>query len=261
MNLFIENLENITNIDTYLESTRSMTGLINENRTLNELISNPDQINSLIESSNNAINLPNQPLSSNDISNLSNNSLDLFFKQKYNCENDSNTLAIFNKNNYIISEKVLDIRGEKEFSFDGDVDNVYDVNKIEGIDECYKIFNDKCIESLTTKDYIVDRVLILNRNTFTQLYELYLEEKKNNFNINFKRLVDFYFLELDSLDLNQKDTKTMKELVSSLDRSINASNSISPDYSLMNKKFTDILYKDRNIVNFASYMKILNSMK
>lgn len=199
----------------------------------------PVNIQAIVNTSNRLMYLPIQPSSSTNIlTTYPIDTLTLYLQQKYNYTIDPYILDMFRNNRSNFLKTVYTNLGLRNYSFDGFV--VYNKH-LETISECFALFNAKSIESLTSNIYIVDRDLIINRSIFIQLFESYIEEKKYNGNINFKRLVELYFLELNCLDIR--------------------SNSTQQDYSEMNIQFTDIIRKDKDIVNYATYMKILNSMK
>lgn len=142
-------------------------------------------------------------------------------------------------------------------------------------EDCLNIFTQKCTNFLeldrwgnVINPHICSNLQINNITRFDLLYDEYIKMKLINPNINFSKLIDFYLLEwhtnwLGKETIKSSEIATLSKVIEQYELRINSIeiDLEPPKKSLITKDFSNILEEDRNIVNFNSYMNILDSSR
>ena len=184
--------------------------------------------------------------------------------------NDLKILEFFsiNKINFL-SQVIM----ESNYRIDNLINTLGNIS-IETREDCLNIFTQKCTHFLrlsgwgnVVNPHICSNLQINNSIRFGLLFDEYIKMKSINPNINFSKLTDFYLTEWNAKWLGKEKIRseiaTLSGIVDNYQSKFDAiEKGIDPSRrQMVNKQFLTVIEENRNIVNFNSYMNILDNSR
>ena len=185
--------------------------------------------------------------------------------------NDLNILEFFTNNKINFLSQVI---MEYNYRINNNLINTLGNVIIDTREECLNIFTQKCTHFLrlsgwgnVVNPHICSNLQINNSIRFGLLFDEYIKMKSINPNINFSKLIDFYLTEWHDKWLGKEKIRseiaTLSGIIEQYQLRFNCIEEglEPPKRPMVNKQFLTVIKENRDIVDFSSYINILENSR